>query len=230
MNNKRSKNRIRICQGLLLAGALCLSPGASAQDENEAPKPAPVTATHGAHGRPQADGSHQGIKIHGHWSIEIRNPDGKLVTHREFENAYVSQLPGGAPNAVLAAVLAGSATLQGWIVALDGSPEPCFDTIFMTPRRCLIDPPGFTGGDSPNLSVSQNGGKLVFSGSVTAAAASSISQVQTQFYQCPVNSNGGCVPVQTPFTSATLAPNTPNPPISVLAGQTVQVTVIISFT
>ena len=25
--------------------------------------------------------------MHGHWTIDVRNPDGTLVTHREFENA-----------------------------------------------------------------------------------------------------------------------------------------------
>ena len=28
-----------------------------------------------------------GIKVHGHWIIEVLNPDGSLVNHREFENA-----------------------------------------------------------------------------------------------------------------------------------------------
>ena len=32
---------------------------------------------------------HEGIKVHGHWVIDVRNLDGKLVTHREFENALV---------------------------------------------------------------------------------------------------------------------------------------------
>src|SRR5262245_7735550 len=28
-----------------------------------------------------------GIKVHGHWTIDIVNPDGKLASHNEFENA-----------------------------------------------------------------------------------------------------------------------------------------------
>ncbi|HSP63214.1 MAG TPA: hypothetical protein VLQ90_09555, partial [Pyrinomonadaceae bacterium] len=31
-------------------------------------------------------GQKEGIKVHGHWTIDVRNPDGTLVTHREFEN------------------------------------------------------------------------------------------------------------------------------------------------
>jgi len=28
-----------------------------------------------------------GVKVHGHWTIDIKNPDGKITTHREFENS-----------------------------------------------------------------------------------------------------------------------------------------------
>jgi len=28
--------------------------------------------------------------VHGHWTIDVREPDGTLVSHNEFENALVS--------------------------------------------------------------------------------------------------------------------------------------------
>jgi hypothetical protein len=31
-------------------------------------------------------GRHEGIKVHGHWTIEVHNPDGSLVRHVEFDN------------------------------------------------------------------------------------------------------------------------------------------------
>src|ERR1039458_1875644 len=34
-----------------------------------------------------AGGTQEGIKVHGHWIIDVRNPDGALATHREFENS-----------------------------------------------------------------------------------------------------------------------------------------------
>lgn len=37
--------------------------------------------------KPPAKGQHEGITVHGHWVIEVRNPDGKLVKHVEFENS-----------------------------------------------------------------------------------------------------------------------------------------------
>ena len=39
--------------------------------------------------KPSGDSSREGIKVHGHWTIDVRNPDGTLVTHREFENSLV---------------------------------------------------------------------------------------------------------------------------------------------
>ena len=38
----------------------------------------------------------EGIKVHGHWTIDIRNPDGTLAQHHEFENALI-----GAVQAVI---------------------------------------------------------------------------------------------------------------------------------
>jgi hypothetical protein len=32
-------------------------------------------------------GAHEGIKLHGHWTIDVRNPDGTLVKHSDFENS-----------------------------------------------------------------------------------------------------------------------------------------------
>jgi hypothetical protein len=62
--------------------------------------------------REHTGGPHEGIKIHGHWVIDIRSPKGELVDHREFENSYVGQLP---------AILAGQASVGGWSVFLNGN-------------------------------------------------------------------------------------------------------------
>jgi hypothetical protein len=35
---------------------------------------------------PQANSAYQGITVHGHWTIEVRNPDGSPDKHVEFEN------------------------------------------------------------------------------------------------------------------------------------------------
>src|SRR5437879_3747133 len=35
-----------------------------------------------------AGGPQEGIQVHGAWTIDVREPDGTLVEHREFENAF----------------------------------------------------------------------------------------------------------------------------------------------
>jgi hypothetical protein len=55
----------------------------------------------------------QGIKIHGHWVIDVRNPDGTLAQHRDFENALTAVAGGGNDGAtgdqMLLALLSGNA-------------------------------------------------------------------------------------------------------------------------
>ena len=37
----------------------------------------------------QAQAPREGIVVHGHWVLEVRNPDGSVADRREFENALV---------------------------------------------------------------------------------------------------------------------------------------------
>jgi hypothetical protein len=67
--------------------------------------------------QPRADG----ITVHGHWTIDVRNPDGALASHHEFENALE---PTGAT--ALSALLARNGTLPSWQLDLIGaSGGPC---------------------------------------------------------------------------------------------------------
>src|SRR5262249_41441373 len=132
------------------------------------------------HGGPQ-----EGIKVHGHWVIEIRNQDGTVVTHREFENALATQ---GHEN--LAALLAHAAAGGHWLVTLQGASGAC-PAKSVSPRTdCLIaesnslapfDTPG--RGISTNLTVALEGQNLsrvvVLNGSVAALAAGDINSVDT---------------------------------------------------
>jgi hypothetical protein len=45
--------------------------------------------------KPSAKGQHEGIKVHGYWRIDVLDPDGKLVSHTEFENALTQGDPNG---------------------------------------------------------------------------------------------------------------------------------------
>lgn len=80
-----------------------------------------ATPTKGARaaGKPTG-GQQEGIKVHGHWVIEVRNPDGSLVKRHEFENALVN-------SAVLPKILAHGGSFAQWAVQLIGvgANQPC---------------------------------------------------------------------------------------------------------
>ncbi|MFZ0340408.1 MAG: hypothetical protein WAL45_20455, partial [Terracidiphilus sp.] len=113
-------------QGLVLGTVLALMLSSSiagrAQASATSPAvPAATPATVAPVGQPAAraerrpGGNHEGITVHGHWIIEVRNPDGKLVSHTEFENGLA--LHGGG--ALLAGFIGRVQTPGSWYVLLE---------------------------------------------------------------------------------------------------------------
>jgi hypothetical protein len=90
---------------------LAAAPAAKAQSAEEgtaaAENPSAQENTH-------PGGQHEGIKVHGRWVVDVRNPDGTLAQHRAFEN---SLQPGGF--APLAALLAGNSSSAGFSIGLN---------------------------------------------------------------------------------------------------------------
>jgi hypothetical protein len=75
-----------------------------------------------------ANGSHVGVTVHGHWIIDVKNPDGTLASHAEFENALCPTTGGGISNggvaggdALIASLLGGFVVVGGWQIQL-GNP------------------------------------------------------------------------------------------------------------
>jgi hypothetical protein len=58
----------------------------------------------------RAKAARHGIRIHGHWVIDVKNPDGKLVEHREFENSLVTVGTMMSGDQLLAGLLSGNLT------------------------------------------------------------------------------------------------------------------------
>src|SRR5713226_6208411 len=70
----------------LLLGAFY--PGVVSNLKAQTPKKAETPTK--ASAASESGGQKEGIKVHGHWTIDVRNPDGTLVTHREFENSLAA--------------------------------------------------------------------------------------------------------------------------------------------
>lgn len=174
-----------------------------------------------AGGKNPGNGRHEGIKVHGHWTIEVRNPDGALVTHREFENSLAS-----SGSTVLAAILAcytaGNCPNQTNAVAievsLNGNPSPCtIASVDPTTGQVTTVPgPCIVGNTPQSLATGAQGAIFVLNGSIAASESGNISQVSTVI---PTSGPTGGI-----LTAATLST-----PVQVNAGQTVAVTVNISF-
>lgn len=172
-------------------------------------------------------GATEGIPVYGEWVIEVRDPDGTLVSRHEFHNSLTSE--GGA---FLARLLGRRATAGLWQVQLIGTRSPCVGL-------CLISEPTAAFGTNKTLSVSAptagpNAGKLVLAGTITAGADGDVNAVATVFSECAptvapssnCDLSGGDIfqPGTTLFTRRDLPSQ-----VNVLDGQEVAVSVAIGF-
>lgn len=115
-------NRVR---GIAAAVALAIgSMGATQAQSSPAPdqNQKPVTAQEPqAASRPTAleskrKGGSDGIKVNGYWTIEVKNPDGTVASHTEFENSIQNK-----GMLALAGLLAGTSASGGLAIMLDGA-------------------------------------------------------------------------------------------------------------
>jgi hypothetical protein len=177
-------------------------------------------------------GAAEGIKVHGHWTIEVRNPNGTLDSRREVENSLVVWAGGG--QTLLAGLMANYYSDPIWHVYLygpdiSGATGPCLHEGSPNPWPCgIVEPRSPWSGTEifKNLVVGlpigpgmqqRPAGTLELSGSATAALDGSIVRVASNWYVTAKNTFGD-------FTSKSLTPA-----IEVRAGQVIQVKVVFSF-
>lgn len=173
-------------------------------------------------------GQAEGITVHGHWTIEVRNADGSLGSRREIENELVVMVGGGG--SLLAGLLANFYSDPIWQISLYGpnTTGPCSHEGSPLPWPCHITEARspFSGTEfSRNLvlnlplqGMAQTPvGTLEMSGSTTAARDSTLVLVGSEYYVQARNDFGG-------FTAKALEPGIP-----VRAGQVIQVKVVFSF-
>lgn len=208
-----------------LAALLVLAPRYGVAQQ---PGPKGASAQKKAEGGPT-----EGIKVHGHWTIVIKNADGSIASRHEFDNALYRD-----GQALLAALLSRSASVGPWYVLLDstgGVARPCIAG--GVPNPCAIAEPGavlFPNLQNfPNLVMQATGTPattIVLSGSAKSPNGGQIEVVSTDL--------GSCSPTVLPSVCATSPSATFGfaftqhflaSPIPVQAGQTIDVTVTISF-
>jgi hypothetical protein len=172
-----------------------------------------------------------GIKVHGDWTIEVQQPDGRLVSRREIKNSLAAE-----GRAFLASMLARGSLLTDrhwmvWFVPPEGGPAaPCADGVCLVIEPESIWQPYDTGGR--NLRVELLDNAVVLTGSFTADRSGKITTVSTATVKCVAifgdcgsetdDQGGNCQPV--PFSGTTLLA-----PIQIEPGQIVQVKVVVSF-
>lgn len=186
----------------------------------------------GAVQREESRGGHEGIKVHGHWTIVVRNADGSVASRNEFENALVT---GGRGDFILTGLLSRTLVSGLWAIQLSGAQQLC--DVNGSPRACFITELGngnFTAPNSfPNLVMAAPNGpnsSLSLSGTAKATNSGGIDTVTTMLEACSVSvGTAQCVATQTPIGGLSFTAQTLKTPIAVQAGQSVDVTVVLSF-
>jgi hypothetical protein len=186
---------------------------------------------------PQKPGS-EGIKVHGHWIMDVKNPDGSIAQHRDFENALV---PSGG-GTVLAHLLLGTLVPQSFYVSLSGTGKTAL--LYPSTQSCPPLNPSLTECALTLTQDSLGGTAIVLRGTYSPSAAVTLTTVVTQIGTCPqiapgpdavspatcqatttgiIPGSGGAGVGIYQFTGATI------PDLAIAAGQSLSVSVTISF-
>jgi hypothetical protein len=199
-----------------------------------------------------ASGMNQNMKMHGHWTIDIKNPDGTLAQHHEFENSI--QYDG---QNYLVGLMSGYGAAGPWEIYFTSagavaSTSPCNTAQF--PYCAIVysttSQPGLFGCNglytcATGLTITPTfgvGPTLTLAGSIAATQAGSIGYVGTGMNACggTAGSNGYPTAISTITPSACYTSTTASfggtatgtnlvSPISVAQGQIIQVKVVLSF-
>jgi hypothetical protein len=204
-------------------------------------------------GAKKSDGSvHQGITVHGHWVIDVKNPDGTLAQHRDFENSLESGGQGFLVGLMSGYLVPGDYML---VIGASGGASACNATYqycgivhnlstypalgYCSVYYCT----GSTLNYTYNFGTSFGGPfSMVLSGAITANQTGTIGSVYSLISTCAnigvgsanpstieTNSPSYCVtqtspePWSGPLTQATITP------VAVTSGQIIQVTVTFTF-
>jgi hypothetical protein len=179
----KTYQRVQPRFGSVLAGILLLALFATARTSvaQSAAPAAPVP--HESESQPTHGTRGEGIKVHGNWTIDVRDPDGSLAAHHEFENRLIT----GGTN-LLSDLLGLKVAISNWTVFLDGANQPCrvsggrnscflVETIYSIPSGS--EEFEFNTLTLAVLPVNFGESKLQLAGNFTASFDGDISRVRT---------------------------------------------------
>ena len=185
----------------------------------------------------------EGIKVHGHWVIDVRNADGSLSSHLEFENRLA--LPGdepfgGAGNRILAALLGRSSSAGVWEIQLHGiNVDLCQDLGAPVVNGCVITEPlaaTVAANYFKNLTLTTDlqAGTVTLKGTARANSCSGcgplpVTHVNTALRTCAAASTPSSPCTTNQSGGVFTKTEVPDPKPLVNFNQSVDVTVIISF-
>ena len=180
------------------------------------------------------------IKVHGHWVIDVRNPDGTPAARRDFDNAVT---PFGKTH--LVNVLLRSFSVAPFFIVVGSSTGdgPCKglpNLVGYGPNMCFAAHPSSINGLTPSSvsptltqTIGGQGDRIILAGAITARTAGQIDMVATVQPTCiPTAASSDCHSMGAggAFTSHDLRDQQGAlAPIPIVAGQIVQVTVTFSF-
>jgi len=200
-----------------------------------------VSAQPAQSGAKSSGGPQEGIKVRGHWTIVVRDTDGRVADRREFDNA-LDVFVGGAGRPILANLLTRNRAISQWVIQLGnsgpGGPPCAAGACFIFERESTRFP--FVGDRALGLTVGvnrDNTGQALLVGTTRASNDGLITSVRTLVSLCPPGfaSPTGCADTEEFFnfsvassTDTSIGPVSFNT-VSVRTGQTIDVTVRFSF-
>jgi hypothetical protein len=197
--------------------------------------------------------THQGVKLHGHWVIDVRNPDGTLTQHREFENSLQSSAQGFLIGLMGGYLVPGDFML---VIGASSGTSACTATyqycgiVHNLSTYPALGYCGFYYCTGSSLTYTYNFGtsfagpfSLVLAGSITANQTGTIGTVYSLISTCANNGyTGSSNPsgIETNSPAFCVTQTSPEPwygplsqanitPVAVTNGQIIQVTVTITF-
>lgn len=219
---------------LALTGVSGLSLAGAAEEGGGHVQPVGSTSAAAGGDEAAAGGEDQNIRVHGHWTITVLDPDGSVVERREFDNSLLSA---GAQK--LTQLLGREQSVGHWSLyaGSQGGLEVCENPVGTPTSICFIDEatdPTFGNNRFKTLTLTVASGapfSLTLSGSLIAQRSGTINGVDTAVLGCtsattPDDCATGLNPVG---ASIQVTSSNVSPVVPVVLGQQVVISVEISF-